>query len=541
MVHGMKSLKYFAGLLLSIVASVANAQVFNQFECGGDLSGSGCTWNNQILGVGVVTDAKSSLADKPSVGLACDATCGNLTLSGVQTIDGVLGTAGTTLVLASAQSTASQNGPWIMQTGAWTRPTWYPSGGTTQSFQFITTFVRLGTVYSGSIWRMTTNGAITIDTTSTAWVVTPIAINSNTVNGTIPASIFPTFTGDVSNSGLATTVIQVNGAVVPTSATVLGSNASNQLIAKTLAQLNSFGLALNINEQIFTSSGTWTAPTTGTIQGYEVLCIGGGGGGGGGITTASGTANSGGGGGGGASYFDVRYATISSPQTITIGAGGTAGTAGGSGGQGGTTTFGSLLSCFGGGGGAVGQSAANSGGGGGAGNRASGGNTTGSGGGSAGANSGGSGQSGTFGSLPTGPGGGVGGSGGANGAVGVQGEGSEAFEGGGGGASGGGVSATPGTFAGGNGFNQNGTIVAGGAAGSGGNGGNGNTQSALSTISVGPGGTGGGSAILTFTGGTGGAGTQGGGGGGGGSANSTGAAGPGGGGGGGFLVVFSLF
>lgn len=112
------------------------------------------------------TDANFSLANKPSVGLVADA---NVTLSGAQTIDSVLGTAGTTLVLATAQTSGSENGPWIMQSGAWTRPAWYPSGGTTQAYQFITTFVRLGTKYSGSTWRITTSGAITIDTTATTW------------------------------------------------------------------------------------------------------------------------------------------------------------------------------------------------------------------------------------------------------------------------------------------------------------------------------------------------------------------------------------
>ena len=103
----------------------------------------------------------------------------NLTLSGVQAIDGVPGTAGTTIVLATAQTTAAQNGPWVMQTGSWTRPAWYPSGGTTQAVQFATEFVRLGAIYQGTTWRLTTAAPITIDTTATAWAQTPLAPLTN--------------------------------------------------------------------------------------------------------------------------------------------------------------------------------------------------------------------------------------------------------------------------------------------------------------------------------------------------------------------------
>lgn len=130
---------------------------------------------------GTVTDTQGALSNKPAVAVV---SVVNLTLSGEQTIDGA--TTNNSLVLATAQSTPSQNGPWVSNVGAWTRPTWYPSGGTTQSFRFITTLVRLGSNYQGSTWRMTTAGAIIIDTTATTWVATPLAL-SNTGLGTVTA------------------------------------------------------------------------------------------------------------------------------------------------------------------------------------------------------------------------------------------------------------------------------------------------------------------------------------------------------------------
>lgn len=177
-------------------------------SAGGDLTGS--TYPNPAIAVGAVTDAKASLLSKPSAGLAATS---NLTLSGAQTIDGVLGSAGTTIVLATAQTTGSENGPWVMQSGAWTRPAWYPSGGTTQALQFATILIRLGTVNAGTTWRLTTAGAMTIDTTATTWAITPYTLGSTTVAGTLPAAQEPAHTGDATNSAgsLAMTVVKING------------------------------------------------------------------------------------------------------------------------------------------------------------------------------------------------------------------------------------------------------------------------------------------------------------------------------------------
>lgn len=97
--------------------------------------------------------------------------------------------------------------------------------------------------------------------------------------------------------------------------------------------------------QVFTASGSFTAPT-GITKAY-VTMIGGGGGGGGGTS-------SGGGGGGQAGWYVVNYpytVVAASSYTVTIGAGGTAGsTAPGNGGTGGTTSF-DTLSVIGGNGG----------------------------------------------------------------------------------------------------------------------------------------------------------------------------------------------
>lgn len=105
------------------------------------------------------------------------------------------------------------------------------------------------------------------------------------------------------------------------------------------------------SSQIFTVSGTYTAPAG--LKRAKVTVVGGGGGGGGSGATSGGTgAAAGGGAGGGMAVKTVTAATIGASQTVTIGAGGLAGATGSTGGTGGTTSFGAIITATGGTGGA---------------------------------------------------------------------------------------------------------------------------------------------------------------------------------------------
>jgi hypothetical protein len=109
-----------------------------------------------------VDSVAQGLDSKPSAEVVATA---NLTLSGTQTIDGVAVAAGAR-VLATGQSTASQNGLWTVAAGAWSRPTDFATGSA-QLGAFV--FVEGGTIGASSGWTLTGTASVTVDTTSQTW------------------------------------------------------------------------------------------------------------------------------------------------------------------------------------------------------------------------------------------------------------------------------------------------------------------------------------------------------------------------------------
>ena len=93
------------------------------------------------------------------------ASTSNLALTGAQTVDGVSLVA-TNRILLTGQTTASQNGIWVVQTGAWTRPTDFATGSI-QTGTYV--FVEVGTANSSSGWIENGATAVTVDTTAQTW------------------------------------------------------------------------------------------------------------------------------------------------------------------------------------------------------------------------------------------------------------------------------------------------------------------------------------------------------------------------------------
>ena len=107
-----------------------------------------------------VDATKQGLDVKDSVHVA---TTANITLSGTQTIDGVVLVAGDR-VLVKNQTTASENGIYdVVSGGAWTRSVDANSSAKVTAGMFV--FVEEGTANADSGWVLTTDSPITLNTT----------------------------------------------------------------------------------------------------------------------------------------------------------------------------------------------------------------------------------------------------------------------------------------------------------------------------------------------------------------------------------------
>jgi hypothetical protein len=90
-------------------------------------------------------------------------TSANITLSGAQTIDGVAVVAGDR-VLVRSQSTPSQNGIYVASASAWARSE--DMNADSEIRAGVAVMVTAGTTYADTLWRLTTDGAISIGSTA---------------------------------------------------------------------------------------------------------------------------------------------------------------------------------------------------------------------------------------------------------------------------------------------------------------------------------------------------------------------------------------
>lgn len=111
------------------------------------------------------------------------AATANVTLSGIQTLDGQSGFAGE-VVAVMAESSSVNDGFYIMSAGAWPRAGNFKSGDIINQFCNLSVFIEKGTAEGGLHWRLVTSGAnITVGTTGQSWVRAPYANASTTVRG----------------------------------------------------------------------------------------------------------------------------------------------------------------------------------------------------------------------------------------------------------------------------------------------------------------------------------------------------------------------
>lgn len=127
---------------------------------------------------GAVQSAAAGIVSKQAVRVV--STTNQATISGLLTIDGITLVAGDRVLLQN-QTTATQNGPYIVSSGAWTRST---NDGNNELDLGATWFVEQGTAGASTTWRLATptNGTITPGTTS-------VTITQLTAGATYTASL----------------------------------------------------------------------------------------------------------------------------------------------------------------------------------------------------------------------------------------------------------------------------------------------------------------------------------------------------------------
>jgi len=143
-------------------------------------------------------------------------TTSSITLTGTQTIDGVALSVGDR-VLVKDQSTASQNGIYVVASGAWTRSTDADASGKVTPGMF--TFVEEGTANHDSGWVLITDSAITVGTTG-------LSFTQFSGAGQITAGAGLTKTGntiDVNTASTARIVVNADSIDLATTAVTPGT------------------------------------------------------------------------------------------------------------------------------------------------------------------------------------------------------------------------------------------------------------------------------------------------------------------------------
>ena len=210
----------------------------------------------EIANAGAPTSG-SSVANKTYVDAAINGlairrarviSTANIALSGTQTIDGVVLAVGDR-VWNNAQTTASQNGLWVVAAGAWTRPLDWAAASAQKSTQL---FIEEGTTNHDTKWILATD-AITVDTTSLS-AATQDQSGASYTNGTGLSLAGNTFS--VIYGTTASTAAQGNDSRIVNAlqTTALGANVQSAL-----------GVAVGSAGAVVLSGGVLGTPSSGTL------------------------------------------------------------------------------------------------------------------------------------------------------------------------------------------------------------------------------------------------------------------------------------
>jgi hypothetical protein len=212
-------------------------------------------------------------------------TTANITLSGLQTIDGVTVVAGSR-VLVKNQTTTSQNGIYLASATAWSRA---PDADTWDELISAICFVESGSTLAGSAWYCTIQPGGTLGTTAVTWSNFSVAatytagtgltltdyvfsITNTGVTAAAYGSASKTLTATVNAQGQLTVLAATDIAIANTQVSGLGtmSTQSASSVAITGGSINGTTIgattAAAVNATTFTGAGTGLTGTATSLS-----------------------------------------------------------------------------------------------------------------------------------------------------------------------------------------------------------------------------------------------------------------------------------
>ena len=218
-------------------------------------------------------------------------TTANITLSGLQTLDGVTVVAGDR-VLVKNQSTSSQNGIYLASATAWSRA---PDADTWDELISAICFVESGSTLSGSAWYCTIQPGGTIGTTAITWsnfsvaatytagtglslVANQFSITNTGVTAAAYGSASKTLTATVNAQGQLTVLADTNIAIANTQVSGLGTMSTQDASSVTITGGTLNGVTIGGSSAGAITGTTITATTfngagtglTGTASGLSI-------------------------------------------------------------------------------------------------------------------------------------------------------------------------------------------------------------------------------------------------------------------------------
>lgn len=202
------------------------------------------------------------------------ATSNVSSLSGLaQTFDGIALNADGQVIFLSAQADPKQNGPWVVHSGAWTRPTWFATGLDVSNAIII---VQKGTTYADTGWLCTTDTTAIVGTDNLDFKGifganldgTSIVLSGNTiVRGGITGDVLipQGSNGATINSGVIVNA-NVNAAAAIAGTKISPDFGSQDIVTTGALKLNNSGGFVRLGLANGSGSGVASAASTGGIR-----------------------------------------------------------------------------------------------------------------------------------------------------------------------------------------------------------------------------------------------------------------------------------